>query len=98
MTKKDIQNEELPHELFLTTRQKTKIRSAFAKNMLTNIKPTKAKLPKIIKSGGFLGALLGKFVCPLIKVAVTFAKNVLAPLATLALASAINGVIQRCFA
>ena len=29
MTKKTFQDEELPHELFLTTRQKTKIRNAF---------------------------------------------------------------------
>ena len=35
--KKKIQDEELPHELFLTTRQITKIRNAFAKNRLTDI-------------------------------------------------------------
>ena len=38
ITKKHFQNEELPHELFLTTRQKIKIR------MSTNIKLTKAQL------------------------------------------------------
>ena len=32
---------------------------------------------------------------PLMKVAVTLAKNVLAPLATMALASAVDGAIQR---
>ena len=35
--KKKIQDEELPHELFLTTRQITKIRNALAKNRLTDI-------------------------------------------------------------
>ena len=29
ITDKNFQDEELPHELFLTTRQKTKIRNAF---------------------------------------------------------------------
>ena len=36
--KKNFQDEELPHELFLTTRQTTKIRNAFSNNMLTDIK------------------------------------------------------------
>ena len=33
-----FQGEELPHELFLTARQKTKIRNTFTKNMSANIK------------------------------------------------------------
>ena len=37
MTKK-IKDEELPYELFLTRRQKTKIRNDFANNMSTDIK------------------------------------------------------------
>ena len=41
--KKNFQDEEFPHELFLTTRQTTKIRNAFAKNMLTDIKLSKAQ-------------------------------------------------------
>ena len=36
ITKKNFQ--ELPHELFLTTQQKAKIRNTFANNMLTDIK------------------------------------------------------------
>ena len=48
-------NPRLPHELFLTTRQKTKIRNAFANKMLTNIILTKSQLSKMIQSGGFLG-------------------------------------------
>ena len=42
ITKKNLQDEELLHELFLTTRQKTKIRSAFTSNMLMDIKLNKA--------------------------------------------------------
>ena len=45
----------LPHELLLTTRQKTKLRNAFNNNMSTDLKLCKAKISKIIQSGGFLG-------------------------------------------
>ena len=38
ITKKNFQSEELPHVLFLTTRQKTKIWNAFSNNMSTDIK------------------------------------------------------------
>ena len=48
----------MPHELFLTTRQKTKIRNAIAKNMSTDIKLSKAQLSKMIQSGGFLRNVL----------------------------------------
>ena len=40
----------LPHELLLTTRQKTKVRNAF-NNMLTDLKLSKAQISKIIQSG-----------------------------------------------
>ena len=39
---KNFQDKELPHELFLTTRQMTNIRNAFANNMSTDIKLSKA--------------------------------------------------------
>ena len=42
ITMKSLQEEELPHELFLTTRWKTKIRNAFAGTMLMDIKVSKA--------------------------------------------------------
>ena len=42
ITMKSLQEEELPHELFLTTRRKTKIRNAFAGTMLMDIKVSKA--------------------------------------------------------
>ena len=44
----------LPHELLLTTREKTKIRNAFNNNMSTDLKLSKAQINKIIQSGGFL--------------------------------------------
>ena len=44
----------LPHELLLTTRQKTKIRNTFNNNTSTDIKFSKAQINKIIQSGGFL--------------------------------------------
>ena len=62
----------MPRKLFLTTRQKTKIRNAVANNMQTDIKLSEAQLPKLIQSGGFLGALLGKLAGPLMKVDVSF--------------------------
>ena len=65
----------LPHELLLTTRQKTKIRNAF-NNMSTDLKLSKAQI-KIIESGGFLSKLLG----PLLKTGLPLIKNVIKPLA-----------------
>ena len=50
---------------------------------------------EIIQLGGFLVTLLGKFVDPLMEIAVPLAKNVLAPLATMASASAIGSVTQK---
>ena len=47
----------LPHELLLTTRQTTKLRNAIENNMSTDIKLSKARISKIIQSGGFLGSL-----------------------------------------
>ena len=45
---KIFQDKELPHELFLTTRQKAKVRNAFANNISTDVKISKAQLSKII--------------------------------------------------
>ena len=38
----------LPQELFLTTRQKTKLRNGFNNNMLTDLKLSQAQISKII--------------------------------------------------
>ena len=45
---------DLPHGLLLTTRQKRKLRNAFNNNMSTYLKLSKARISKIIQSGGFL--------------------------------------------
>ena len=68
---------DLPHELLLTIRQKTKLRNAFNNNMSTDLKFSKAQISKIIRSGGFFGRLLG----PLLKTELPLIKNVINPLA-----------------
>ena len=80
----------LPHELLLTTRQATKIRSAIENNISTDIKLSRAQISKIIQSGGFLDSLLSKSAGPLMKVAVPLAKNILGPLGITAASLAIN--------
>ena len=62
---------DLPHELLLTTRQKTKLRNAFNNNMSANLKLSKTQISKIIRSGGFLGKLLD----PLLKTGLPLIKN-----------------------
>ena len=86
---------DLPHELLLTTRQKTKLRNAFNNNMSTDLKLSQAQSSKRIQSGGFLGSLLSKLAGPLMKVAIPLAKNVLAPLGITAAALAIDAGIQK---
>ena len=95
MNLKRLDGNDLPHELLLTTRQKTKLRNAFNNNMSTDLKLSKAQISKIIQSGGFLGSLLSKLAGPLIKVAVPLAKNILPPLGITAAVSAIDAGIQK---
>ena len=59
INKKKFQDEELSHELFLIARETTEIRNAIAKNITTDIKPSKAQLSKLIQSVGFLRNKLG---------------------------------------
>ena len=49
----------MPHELFLTTRQTTKVSNVFANKVSTDIKLSKAQISKIIESGGCFGSWLG---------------------------------------
>ena len=86
---------DLPHELLLTTKQKTKLRNAFNNNMSTDLKFCRAQISKIIQSRGFLGSLLSKLAGPLMKVAIPLAKHVLAPIGITAAASAIDAKIQK---
>ena len=95
MSLKMFDGDNLPHELFLTTRQNTKLRNAFNNNMSTDMKLSRAQIYKIIQSAGFLGSLLSKLAGPLMKVAVPVAKNMLGPLGIIAAVSAINGELKK---
>ena len=44
---KNFNEDELPHELLLTTKQSTKLRNAIDNNLATDIKFSKAQLKKI---------------------------------------------------
>ena len=85
----------VPHELLLSTRQKTKLKNALNNNMSTYLKLSKAHISKIIQSGGILGSLLSKLAGPLMKVAIPLGKNVLAPLGITAAASTVDAGIQK---
>ena len=95
MNIKMFEGNNLSHELLLTTRQKTKLREAFEINMSTDIKLSKTQISIIMQLGGSLGSLLSKIASPLMKVAVSPAKNILAPLGITAAASAIEAGIQK---
>ena len=98
---KNLNKEDLPHELLLPARQNTKLRNAINNNnnnnnnLSTDIKLSKAQVKKLIQSGGLLGKLLSKLAGPLMKVAMPLAKNVLAPLGLTAAMSALDGSIQK---
>ena len=87
MNARMFNSDNLPHELLLTTRQTTNLRNAIENNMSTNIKLSKAHISKIIKSGGFLGKLLG----PLLKARLPLLKSVIKPLSLLGLTAASSG-------
>ena len=95
MNIKMFNRDNLPDELLLTTRQKTKLRNAFEDNMSTDKNFSKAQISKIIQSGKFLGSLSSKLTGPLMKAAVQLAKNILTPLGITAAASAIDAGIQK---
>ena len=89
---------DLPHELLLTTRQKTKLRNSF-NNMSADLKLSKTQISKIIQSGGFLSKLLGPLLkagLPLMKnVIKRLAKSVLIPLGLTAAADAADAGIHK---
>ena len=49
----------MSRELFLTTKQTTKIRNGFADNMSTDVKLNKSQVSKIIQSDGYHSSWLG---------------------------------------
>ena len=70
-----------PRKLFLTNRQVSNLRKAFANHLSADIKLSKTQLSKMIQSGGFLGRLLD----PLLKTGLPVIKNVIKPLAKILL-------------
>ena len=76
MSLKMLDGNDLPHELLLTARQKTKLRNAFNNNISTGIKLSKVQISKLVHSGGFLGSYLSKIADPLMKVGIPLARNV----------------------
>ena len=85
--------------MLLINRQVANLRKAFTDNSLTDIKLSKTQLSKMIKSGGFLGRLLGPLLktgLPLIKnVIKPFVKSVLIPLGLTAATSAADAGIRK---
>ena len=92
-------NTNFPHDILLTDRQVPNIRKAFANNLSTDIKFSKAQLSKIIQSGGFLGKILGPLLrtgLPLMKSVIKLlVKSVLVPLGLTAAASAADAGIHK---
>ena len=75
----------MPHKLLIAARQKTKIRSAFANNIFTDIKLSKTQFCKITESGKKA----------LIDLAVPLAVNIFPKLATKAASSAIDNFERK---
>ena len=74
MSLKIFDQNDLPHELLLTTRTKTKLRNSFNNDMSTDLNLSKAQISKIIQSGGFLASLLSNLAGLLMKVTVPLEK------------------------
>ena len=87
-------NTNFSHKLLLTDIV-ANICKAFSNNLSRDVKFSKTQLLKMMQSGEFLGHLLSKLASPLMKVAMPFAKNVLAPLGLTAAMSAIDGSIKK---
>ena len=79
---------DLPHELLLTARQKTKLRNAFNNNMSTDIKLSNS-IWRILK------IIIEQISRSINESSSSIGKNVLAPLRITAVASAIDAGIQK---
>ena len=85
----------MPHELLLTTRQKTKIRNVFSKIIATGVKLSKSQLSKIIQWVRFIGKTLDNLgKKPLLDLAVPLAKDVLPKLRTNLANKAILSILE----
>ena len=77
LSKKNFKDEDLSHELFLTTRQTTKIGNAFTNNTSTDIKLSNAQISKITQSGRSFGSWLSNLEKKaLTNIAVRFAREI----------------------
>ena len=87
------------HQLLLNNIQVSNLQKAFANNSSANIKLPKTQLSKMIRSGAFVGRLLGPLLktrLPLISnVIKPLAKSVLIPLGLTAAASAADAGIHK---
>ena len=93
LNKKSIQDEELPHDLFLTTRQTSKVRNAFPNSMSTDKKLSKAQIPKIIQPGGSFGYWLDNLEKEsLTNIALHLARDNLPGLVSSLISNAINNL------
>ena len=94
MNARMFSSQDLPHKLFLTQRQITKLRNNIDNNLQTDIKLSKAQISKIIQSGGLSGKLFG----PLLNNGLPLLKSVIKPLGLLGLtaaSSAIDAGVQK---
>ena len=91
LNKKILEGGLLTHELFLTTRQTTKIRNALVNNVSTDMKLSKAQISKIMQSGGYFRSWLGNLgKKELTNIVVPLARGNLPRLATNLSSNAIN--------
>lgn len=90
-----LDEDEFSHESLLTTRKKTKLTNACEKNMRADTKLPTTQISKISQNDGFLDALLSKITGQLMKVAVSLAKNISAPLELTTEASEIDAGIRQ---
>ena len=81
----------MSHDLFLTTRQTTKIRNVFANKISIDMKISKAQICKAIQSSRCFGSWLGNLAKKtLTNIAITLAKNNLPGLVSNSTSNAIN--------
>ena len=68
----------VPHEMLLTTRQKTRLHNKFSNQLAINIKLSKTRISKLIQSV-FIEALLSKLAYSVMRIAALLPKNILLP-------------------
>ena len=91
MTRK-IFGGQVPHEMLLTTRQKTRLHNKFSNQLAINIKLSKTRISKLIQSD-FIEALLSKLAYSVMRIAALLPKNILLQLHLTAVA--VHARIQK---